>query len=309
MGDIVSLTTDGDHRMVRAILTFLFMALASTSTLAQEHAAAPSEALRFEDVVDNLDKTKNTDLHVKEYWKSVKGQEMSSSGTLLEAKPKMFGKGATISLLNESRVAIKDVNIVLEIDNVASAANLKPNDTITFSGSLKSYQGGEGKGTRLTLDKAEILERTPGVAKPKTEPKPEPTAKPSQPKNPTPPAEKADRAAKAEKAEKPAKPKSSAPNFIPAPGLSGAKISQLWSVAKSTCYDVGYVITNDDQSSRNLVCSQQIDDGRTLTLRVKFAPDGIYIESRSSDFTFNLLGLGAKSKEVKMMREALAAKL
>jgi len=119
-------------------------------------------------------------------------------------------------------------------------------------------------------------------------------------------------------AEKPAKspPKKADHCFIPAPGLSEAKINKLWSIAKATCYDVGYVIANDDRSTKNLVCQQQNfgskslgTSGSTLTLRVKFATDGIYIEMKSRELMFDALGLGAKSKEVKMMNEALTAGL
>jgi len=156
--------------MRRILLALLFTALAPCSAFSQEKAAE-QPALRFEEVVDNLDAAKNTDLHVKEYWKSVKGREMVASGTVLDVKsPSKFdqlrGKGATISLLNENRPAVKGVNIVLDITDLASAADLKRNDVVKFSGGLDDYRGGRDPGTRLSLVNAKILESHAGAPPP-----------------------------------------------------------------------------------------------------------------------------------------------
>jgi len=56
--------------MKRILLALLLTALAPYPAFAQEKAAEPPPALGFEEVVDNLDTAKNTDLHVQEYWKS-----------------------------------------------------------------------------------------------------------------------------------------------------------------------------------------------------------------------------------------------
>lgn len=96
------------------------------------------------------------------------------------------------------------------------------------------------------------------------------------------------------------------PNFIPAPGLSSEKIGKLWGIATNKCYDFGFSVTNNDMATKNLVCTT-VSGGDTMTLRVRFADEGIYVNIQSSSAAWALLGsgMGPKTKEHKEMKSAL----
>jgi hypothetical protein len=100
------------------------------------------------------------------------------------------------------------------------------------------------------------------------------------------------------------------PNFIPAPGLNIEKFNKLWNIATTKCYDFGYSVTNNDKATKNIICTTQ-SGGDTMTLRVRFADEGIYVNLQSSSAAWALLGkgMGPKTKEHKEMKAALIAGL
>ena len=100
------------------------------------------------------------------------------------------------------------------------------------------------------------------------------------------------------------------PNFIPAPGLSNEKISKLWDIATNKCYDFGFSVANNDKASKNIICTTQ-SGGDTMTLRVRFTDEGIFLNLQSSSASWALFGkgMGPKTKEHKEMKAALIAGL
>lgn len=100
------------------------------------------------------------------------------------------------------------------------------------------------------------------------------------------------------------------PNFIPASRISAQKLGKLWNVATNKCYDFGYSVANNDRATRNLVCTT-VSRGNTLTLRVRFADEGIYVNLQSSSADWALFGknLGPMTKEHKEMKAAMIAGL
>jgi len=100
------------------------------------------------------------------------------------------------------------------------------------------------------------------------------------------------------------------PNFVPAPNLSQEKLDKLWATATNKCYDFGYSVTNNDKATKNIVCTTQ-SGGDTMTLRVRFAAEGIFINLQSSSAAWALRGgsLGPRTREHQQMKAALTAGL
>lgn len=112
--------------------------------------ACGKSGLTFETVVDNLDSGKNTELHAKEYWKSIEHQELISSGTVVEVKDGR--KGAEITVTNRSRPASDGINMVLRVTDIARAAKLKVKESIRFKGSLREYRNRRSGEVVIYLD-------------------------------------------------------------------------------------------------------------------------------------------------------------
>lgn len=91
-------------------------------------------ALTFNELEKNLDTDKNTKVSVKEYWKTVKGQEVSWTGSVVDVTS---GK-------NRYKVSVKSgsksrPNIIL-LTSDSAAATLKKGQSVRFKGSLHTYR-------------------------------------------------------------------------------------------------------------------------------------------------------------------------
>ena len=96
-------------------------------------------------------------------------------------------------------------------------------------------------------------------------------------------------------------------NFIPSPRLSNNNFNHLWTVATNKCNDFGWSIANNDKTKRDLVC-QSPSSGSTMTLRVKFADEGMYVDvlmSSAEWASFGGKGLASRTKEHREMKKAL----
>jgi hypothetical protein len=100
--------------------------------------ACGQSKLSFETIVDNLDIGKNTELHAKEYWKSIEHQELISSGTVVDVKDGR--KGAEVMVAKSSRPASDGINMDLRVPDIARAAKLKVKESIKFKGTLREYK-------------------------------------------------------------------------------------------------------------------------------------------------------------------------
>jgi hypothetical protein len=99
--------------------------------------AAMAAAITFSQVVDGVDPRKNTKLAAKEYWKSVRGQEVSWSGEVVDIDG--GSKKAKLYVADKSRPLYKGYNIVVVTLDVSKAASLKKGQTIRFKGLLDDY--------------------------------------------------------------------------------------------------------------------------------------------------------------------------
>jgi hypothetical protein len=117
-------------------------------------AADPAPNLAFGQVVDQLDSRKHTKLNVQEYWRSVKGREVSWSGEVVDVRG---GKSrAKIYLANGSRPLYKGYNIVVTTHDLERAAALKKGQTARVRGTLDGYHA-KGSGAVINLDNGIIL--------------------------------------------------------------------------------------------------------------------------------------------------------
>lgn len=91
-------------------------------------------ALTFNELENNLDTDKNTKVSVKEYWKTVKGQEVSWTGSVVDVTSGKNRYKVSVKLGNKSRP-----NIIL-LTSDAAAVSLKKGHSVRFKGSLHTYR-------------------------------------------------------------------------------------------------------------------------------------------------------------------------
>ena len=116
--------------------------------------AALAGGLGFGQVVDNLDLSKNTSLHVKEYWKKVVGESVTWTARVHDVAG---GRGkAKILAVNKARKSYKGYNLVLVTYDVSKAADLHIGDGIRFTGELYKYKSRRGRAVILYLNNVEL---------------------------------------------------------------------------------------------------------------------------------------------------------
>ncbi len=114
--------------------------------------AAPD--LGFNHVYDNLSARNNTTLHVKEYWKEIKGTEVTWAGEAVDVDG--GSSKAKIYVADKSRPTYKGYNIIFVTHDIPKAANVKKGQKIRFKGILKDYDQKDA-GVVIELSETNIL--------------------------------------------------------------------------------------------------------------------------------------------------------
>lgn len=118
--------------------------------------ATTAPKLTFETIVDNLDPAKNTELHYKEYWKSVDRQELASAGIVVTVKE--VRNGAEITVANRSRPTTDGINMTLKVTDIPRAAKLKVGEAIKFKGLLRDYRNRHANEVVLFLEEVVVAD-------------------------------------------------------------------------------------------------------------------------------------------------------
>lgn len=106
----------------------------STVAVVAAWAGAPAS---FGQLIDNLDSRKNTKLHTKEYWKSVKGQEVTWRGEVVDVDG--GSSQAKLYVADKSRPLYKGYNVIVITGDVAKALTIKKGQKVRFKGTLDDY--------------------------------------------------------------------------------------------------------------------------------------------------------------------------
>ena len=122
-----------------SLIIFVVFLLIPINSLVLAQSTPGNSILSFTEVVDNLDLTKHTSLAVKNYWKQIKGIEVTWKGRVNNVKG---GRGkAQILVANKERRTYKGYNIVLVTYNLEAAAEIELNQKILFTGYIYDYKG------------------------------------------------------------------------------------------------------------------------------------------------------------------------
>jgi hypothetical protein len=108
----------------------------------------------FPQVVDGVDQRKNTKLAAKEFWKTVKGQEVTWSGEVYDVQG--GSSKAKVYVADKSRPLYKGYNIVVITIDVPKAASLKRGQKIRFRGLLDDFNA-KDNGAVIELTEASLL--------------------------------------------------------------------------------------------------------------------------------------------------------
>ena len=136
------------------IFAAICMVLMCVLTCARTPALASGKS-DFTRVVDNLDLSKNTSLHVKTYWKKMAGTPVTMTAIVRDVSG---GRGkARILAVNKSRRSYKGYNLVLVTYDVDAAADLHIGERIKFKGELLKYKSRKGNPVILYLDNVELI--------------------------------------------------------------------------------------------------------------------------------------------------------
>jgi hypothetical protein len=127
------------------LMSMLFMASIAT---------AQGGSMKFGDVVDKLNQSKNTALGVKTNWQELKGQEVTWTGKVVNVKG---GHGkAEITAANKERPTYNGYNLVLETFDMTGAGGLKIGQNFKFKGIINDYKGKRGNPIIIFLNSVEL---------------------------------------------------------------------------------------------------------------------------------------------------------
>src|SRR5437868_1313998 len=121
------------------------------SLAALAFAAAPS----FPEIVDNLESRTHTKLQADQYWKSLKGQEVTWSAVVVEVQSRDRGEEARLLLVDKSRPLYDGYNIRIDTRDVAKANTITRGQTVRFTGVLTSYHQ-KNPGVVIDLKKGKL---------------------------------------------------------------------------------------------------------------------------------------------------------
>lgn len=80
--------------------------------------------------------------------------------------------------------------------------------------------------------------------------------------------------------EHPSPAESAAQGRIAVPGgLKKAESEKLWKVAKSKCYEFGYVVANDDKETGNILCTKNTSMGNYI-IQINFDSEGFLVTTQ-----------------------------
>jgi hypothetical protein len=114
--------------------------------------AAPAGS--FGNLLDNMNPRKQTKLYVKEYWKKVKGTEVTWSGVVQDVKG--GSSKAKVYVADKLSPLHSGYNIVLVTHDIDKAASLMKGKSLRFTGSLSDFRS-KSVGGIVTLTNAQIL--------------------------------------------------------------------------------------------------------------------------------------------------------
>ena len=136
---------------MKKLILSIFLGIVAACPVLTVTAAPP---IGFGQVIDNLDGQKNTKLHVEEYWKSIKGQEVTWSGDVTDVDGS--SSKAKLYLADKSRPLYDGYNIIVTTSDVAKASNIKKGQRVRFKGILDDYNS-KKPGAVIKLKEAQIL--------------------------------------------------------------------------------------------------------------------------------------------------------
>lgn len=134
-------------------LTRMFAVTALLTTLLLP--AAQAAGIAYGALVDQLRIENKTKAELKETWKKYKGQEVTWSGTVAEAKTGK--KSAKVYVLDSSRKNYKGANIEVNSRDLERAAKLKRGQTIRFKGQLHNFKNHDNGAVTISIRNAEFL--------------------------------------------------------------------------------------------------------------------------------------------------------
>jgi putative lipoic acid-binding regulatory protein len=134
-------------------LTRMFAVTALLTTLLVP--AAQAAGIAYGALVDQLRIENKTKAELKETWKKYKGQEVTWSGTVTEAKTGK--KNAKVYVLDSSRKNYKGANIQINSRDLERAAKLKRGQAIRFKGQLHNFKNHNNGAVTISIRHAEFL--------------------------------------------------------------------------------------------------------------------------------------------------------
>lgn len=63
-------------------------------------------------------------------------------------------------------------------------------------------------------------------------------------------------------------------------GLKSGKLNNLWKAAKNKCFELGYVVSNEDRDTGNIFCTKQFE-GTPRTMQINFDDKGFLVKTGS----------------------------
>ncbi len=111
--------------------------------------------MSFKEYAKHLMLTKNTSLHVKNFWSKTKGKTYIWTGKVLDVKG---GRGkAEIHVANSDSPLYKGFNLILVSYHIDKAAALKKGQEIRFKGQVYNYKGRRGNPIIVYMNHVELL--------------------------------------------------------------------------------------------------------------------------------------------------------